>query len=105
VVHFAVTEFIHFALNQEKCRKRWQSAVLELQRLQTELESTVKHNSVLEGKLSHAQRMIDKEKQERHEMEIYISKLVRPVIGIMSQQYSILQNVMSQRISVISICK
>jgi predicted RNase H-like nuclease (RuvC/YqgF family) len=84
VVHSAITEFIHFALNQEECRKRWQSAVLESQRLQAELEMTVKYISVLEGKLSHAQRMIDKEKQKRREVEIYSSKLVRPLIRIMS---------------------
>jgi hypothetical protein len=48
---------------------------------------------MLEGKLSHAQRMIDKEKQKRREVEIYVSKLVRPFIGIMSQQYSMLQNI------------
>jgi predicted RNase H-like nuclease (RuvC/YqgF family) len=84
VVYSSITEFIHFALNQEECRKRWQSAVLESQRLQTELEMTVKYISVLEGKLSHAQRMIDKEKQKRREVEFYISKLVRPLIRIMS---------------------
>ncbi|PNF38684.1 hypothetical protein B7P43_G17870 [Cryptotermes secundus] len=35
----------------------------------------VKYISVLEGKLSHAQRMIDKEKQKRREVEIYMSAL------------------------------
>lgn len=93
MVHLAVTEFIQFALNQEECRKKWRSAVLEIQRLQTELEMRVKYISVLEGKLSHAQRMIDKEKQKRRELEIYMSALVRPVIRIMSQQYSILHNI------------
>jgi hypothetical protein len=40
---------------------------------------------MLEGKLSHAQRMLDKEKQKRREMEIYVSKLVSPHTAIMSQ--------------------
>jgi predicted nucleic acid-binding protein len=83
VVSFALTEFIHFALNQEECRKRWQSAVLESKRLQTELDMRAKYILKLEGKLSHAQRMVDKEKQKRRGIEIYTSKLVRKIIEIM----------------------
>jgi hypothetical protein len=77
VIYFVVIEFLHFALNQEECRKKWQAAALESQILQAELEMTNKYVAVLEAKLSHAQRMIDKEKQKRREREIHISKLVR----------------------------
>jgi hypothetical protein len=76
MLHF-FTEFLHFALNQEEYQQRWQAAVLKSERLQAELEMTNKYVLVLEAKLSHAQCLIDREKQKRLDVEISISKLVR----------------------------
>jgi hypothetical protein len=77
IVHFFVTEFLQFALNQEEYQQRWQAAVLKSERLQAELKMANKYISVLEAKLIHAQCSIDKEKQKRCEAEICISELVR----------------------------
>jgi Rac GTPase-activating protein 1 len=62
-------EFLRFALNQEECRQKWLTAVLESQRLQGELEKVNQDNVVLEAKLNHARRLLDKEKKKRLEAE------------------------------------
>lgn len=66
---FIFKEFLQFALNQEECRKKWLAAVLESRRLQGELEKVNQDNVILEAKLNHARRLIDKEKKRRLEAE------------------------------------
>lgn len=62
-------EFIRFALNQEENRKKCLAAVHETQRLQRELEKANQNITVLDAKLNHARRMLDKEKKKRLEAE------------------------------------
>jgi hypothetical protein len=53
------------------------AAVLEAQRLQVELEKANQNSSVLEAKLNHARRMLDKEKKKRLEAEGNSAAMVR----------------------------
>jgi predicted RNase H-like nuclease (RuvC/YqgF family) len=59
------------------------AAVQEAQRLQAELEKSNQNSSVLEAKLNHARRMLDKEKKKRLEAEVnsaaVVSKLRLPI--------------------------
>jgi len=74
---FLSGEFIRFALNQEECRKKWLAAVQETQRLQRELEKANQNITVLDAKLNHARRLLDKEKKKRLEAESNSTALVR----------------------------
>jgi hypothetical protein len=73
---FLFKEFIRFALNQEECRQKWLNVVLESKRLQGELEKANQDNTVLEAKLNHARRLLDKEKKKRLEAEGISTALV-----------------------------
>jgi hypothetical protein len=74
---FLFEEFIRFALNQEENRKKCLAAVHETQRLQRELEKANQNITVLDAKLNHARRMLDKEKKKRLEAENNSIALVR----------------------------
>jgi len=74
---FLFGEFIRFSLNQEDCRKKWLAAVQEAQRLQRELEKANQNIIVLDAKLNHARRLLDKEKKKRLEAENNSTALVR----------------------------
>jgi Rac GTPase-activating protein 1 len=74
---FLFEEFIQFAVNQEENRKKWLAAVQETQRLQRELEKTNQNITVLDAKLNHARRLLDKEKKKRLEAESNSTALVR----------------------------
>ena len=52
-------------------------SVLETQRLQRELEKANQNITVLDAKLNHARRMLDKEKKKRLEAESNSTALVR----------------------------
>jgi len=83
----AEERFLQFASNQDLCRKRWEAAEVELQRLQIELQSSDQEVKKLEMKLAQARELLQSEsdlkKKAEQEREVLSQKweLVRELIS------------------------
>jgi len=80
-------KFLQFAINQEHCRKRWEAAEHEYQRLQIELQSSEQEVRKLEMKLNQARDLLASEtslrKKAENDRDSLAQKwdLVRELIG------------------------
>jgi len=62
-------KFLQFAVNQEFCRKRWEAAELEAQRMQIELQESEQEVKKLEMKLNQARELLAAESNARKKAE------------------------------------
>merc|ERR1719233_1380815 len=80
-------KFLQFAMNQEFCRKRWEAAEQEVQRIQIELQNSEQEVKKLEMKLHQARDLLASEtslrKRAENERDSLSSKWeqVREMIG------------------------